>query len=334
MQVLLDWGIPALFPQSQAFSFSGPDGRFLPASGRFEGALHEFSVGVIDDLEKKITPNERGHRYHVWYATNRELERQPERDVISYSNAPDSQGVVSYGLCLVDIPETHKFGSIGQPWWKRWLRLGASDDRLRLHDISIFDNEAQFFSEMNSELDQVDPASRQVLIYLHGYNVTFEQAALRAAQIGFDLKIKGVTAFFSWPSCGNYLGYLADAERMGASEGLIADFLAALPVHLGTIDIHIMAHSMGNRGLARAFQRILARAESTRRTKFAHVVLAAPDIEVSLFRDLATAYPLMSQRTTMYVSARSCPWNVEVDSRRGSSRLYAACDGGPGHRYC
>lgn len=38
---------------------------------------------------------------------------------------------------------------------------------------------------------------KQALVYIHGYNVGFEEAAIRAAQIGFDLKIGGITAFFS-----------------------------------------------------------------------------------------------------------------------------------------
>jgi len=31
----------------------------------------------------------------------------------------------------------------------------------------------------------------------HGFHVTFEAAAIRAAQIGFDLNVPGATAFFS-----------------------------------------------------------------------------------------------------------------------------------------
>ena len=45
------------------------------------------------------------------------------------------------------------------------------------------------------------------LLYLHGYNTSFEEAAIRAAQIGFDLKVPGATAFFSWP-------YFARAEAL------------------------------------------------------------------------------------------------------------------------
>jgi hypothetical protein len=34
-------------------------------------------------------------------------------------------------------------------------------------------------------------------VYIHGYNVSFEEAVIRAAQMGYDLKVEGVTALFS-----------------------------------------------------------------------------------------------------------------------------------------
>jgi len=68
--------------------------------------------------------------------------------------------------------------------------------------------------------------------------------------------------------------------------------------------VHVIAHSMGNRGLLRAIQRIEARASQTAGVRFGQVFLAAPDLDVGLFRDLAALYPRFSERTTLYVSAR------------------------------
>jgi hypothetical protein len=44
-------------------------------------------------------------------------------------------------------------------------------------------------------------------------------------QIGFDLKVSGATACFSWPSRGMVAGYPADEATIEASEGAIARFL-------------------------------------------------------------------------------------------------------------
>lgn len=175
-----------------------------------------------------------------------------------------------------------------------------SSNRFQAIDLTSDDN---FFGMLNKEIEALGSPDRQLLVHLHGYNVSFEEASLRAAQIGFDLKVP-TTAFFSWPSCGTIEGYLADADRIGASEQVIADFLVRIAKETGSTGVHILAHSMGNRGLARAFQRIVAQVSLTAGLRFGHIILAAPDIEVALFQDLAKVYPHFCHRATMYVSAR------------------------------
>ena len=66
-------------------------------------------------------------------------------------------------------------------------------------------------------------------------------------------------AFYSWPSLGTTIGYTADEATIEASEPFIAEFLARFAAESGARHIHIIAHSMGNRGLLRAFHRIVAR---------------------------------------------------------------------------
>jgi esterase/lipase superfamily enzyme len=140
------------------------------------------------------------------------------------------------------------------------------------------------------------------LFFLHGYNVTFEQAAIQAAQIGYDLKVAGATAFFSWPSFGKLMSYAADAASIEASESAITDFLVNFTNNCGADKVHLIAHSMGNRGLLRALQRIAANAEVKGKVKFGQIFLAAPDVDRSLFIDLAHLYAEHAERTTLYAS--------------------------------
>lgn len=100
------------------------------------------------------------------------------------------------------------------------------------------------------------------LFFLHGVNVTFEEAASRAAQLGCDLAVPGATAFFSWPSRGNVVAYPADEASMEASERAITDFPVEFATKSGAEKVHVVAHSMGNGRLLRALQRIAANAES------------------------------------------------------------------------
>jgi esterase/lipase superfamily enzyme len=240
--------------------------------------------------------------YSVSYATNRE-PIDPSNTSRGFTNKQDSSGRVHYGICEVQIPKSHNFGSAGTALYRRVLRLNFSDDHLKVVSrTGIYS--ANFFDSLRRELANLDQADRVLLVYLHGYNVSFDEAAVRAAQMGFDLKVPGATTFFSWPSYGSARAYVADADRIAASEAQIAEFLIQASKMTGARAVHVIAHSMGNRGLARAIQRITAKAATEGGVRFGQIVLAAPDIEVALFRDLAAIYPSISDHTTMYVSAR------------------------------
>jgi esterase/lipase superfamily enzyme len=181
--------------------------------------------------------------------------------------------------------------------------LSWQDDRLKLVEL-VARAEAQFWSGAREALAQWPAGQRRALVFIHGYNVSFEQAALRAAQIGVDLKVPGITAFYSWPSKGNVLGYPADEATIEASEAQITTFLTRFANDSGAERVDVLAHSMGNRGLLRALQRILLQAASAGRVPFGQLMLAAPDIDAGLFRELAAAYSKAAQRTTLYVSSK------------------------------
>jgi esterase/lipase superfamily enzyme len=237
-------------------------------------------------------------RYPVWYGTNRKLV-DPKDFTKRYSAKRDER--MHYGQCYVDIPKSHKIGELGSAWWKRLL--SGSDDRLRLSTFYKM-KEAEFWKDVQQALLERDAGERMALVYIHGYNVSFDEAALRAAQIGYDLQVPGITAFFSWPSQGSVIGYPADEAAIEASEQYIADFLSRFASESGADRVHVISHSMGNRGLLRALQRIVRQAAAATKTMFGQIFLAAPDVDAQLFRQLASVHHQLADRTTLYVCAR------------------------------
>ena len=145
------------------------------------------------------------------------------------------------------------------------------------------------------------------LVFLHGFNVSFEDAAIRAAQIGFDLKVQGATAFLSWPSCGKLAKYAADEASIEASEPFITNFLIDFAANCGADRIHLIAHSMGNRGLLRGLQRIAARAEDKVKLKFEQIFLAAPDVDRDVFIEMSNLFARHCTRATLYASSHDLP---------------------------
>jgi esterase/lipase superfamily enzyme/GNAT superfamily N-acetyltransferase len=270
---------------------------FLALPDRFRSELPEPRIPPrAASVRARLRPDSGTRLYTVWYGTNRKPIDPPDPSS-GFSGERDNQ--VHYGKCEVAIPRSHKFGSVGSAWWRRWVRL--TDDRLRIVSRMRHTSD-EFWSDLRSVLRNYPDDERQALIFLHGYRVRFDRAAIRAAQIGFDLKVPGVTAFFSWPSRGSTFHYPGDGESIQASESAIADFLRRFVHDSGATRVHLIAHSMGNRGLLRAIHRITAALGESDQIRFGQIILAAPDIDHDVFCELATVYPRVSDRTTLYVS--------------------------------
>ena len=254
------------------------------------------------------TPATDDRLYPLWFGTN----RRPSADGKGFTGERHSR--TTLGQVTVRVPEAHRFGETGSSFWSKLKRLDFRDDRLRLHQMVVQDT-ASFYSGLQTAMQQ--EGARHALFFLHGFNVSFEDGAIRAAQLGCDLAVPGTTAFFSWPSRGNVVAYPADEASIEASERAITDFLVEFAAKCGAAKIHVIAHSMGNRGLLRALQRIAANAETRGQVKFGQIFLAAPDVDRDLFLDLARLYPEHSERTTLYASDGDLPVHL-------SSKLHDA----------
>ncbi|NKK60599.1 alpha/beta hydrolase [Rhizobium leguminosarum bv. viciae] len=249
-------------------------------------------VAKSDTQEKDLAD------YSVWYCTNRQ-PNDPANIGMGFSARRDTTR--RYGECRVFVPKSHKIGSVGSPWWKRVLTL--TDDRLRILEINNLEQLA-YWNIAAARLARESASDQIAVVYIHGYRNSFEDATLRAAQIGFDLSIKGMMTFFSWPSLGRLEGYTADEAAIDASETAIGEYLLEVLDRSGAKTVHIVAHSMGNRGILRAIDRIARRTQGFTGRQFGQIILAAPDVDADVFRQLCSAYAQAGIRTTLYVSER------------------------------
>jgi esterase/lipase superfamily enzyme len=232
-----------------------------------------------------------GHKVTVWFGTNRSLHTSG----LFLGERADQ---VSYGRCAVFVPQDRAAGSLGRGLFGRIFR---GDNRVKLKERTLL-GEAHFWTELAKEVTSLTISDREGLVFLHGYNTKFVDAALRTAQLKVDLAHKGPAAFFSWPSLGAKAGYAGDEAAIEGSEQVIRDFLVDFAQRSGVSAVHIVAHSMGNRGLLRAMDAIAKTAASATPVRFGQIILAAPDVDAQLFTNLAAGYTQISTRATLYVT--------------------------------
>jgi esterase/lipase superfamily enzyme len=238
--------------------------------------------------------------YTVWFGTNRKPTSSRKASE-TFSAERDEE--IHYGTCEVYLPKGHRTGSVGTKWWKRLPKLKFTSDWLEVRKVHQMMKD-DYWKSVREAVASFKKQERMALVFIHGFNVDFEEAAMRAAQMGFDLKIPGVVAFFSWPSKGNVKDYGPDGETIGGSEQYITKFLVDFSHFAGVERVHVLAHSMGNLGFLRAVERIVGRASRRSRVKFEQIVLAAPDVDRDLFTDLAPNCLKICKRTTLYMSEK------------------------------
>lgn len=204
---------------------------------------------------------------------------------------------LSLGTCTVSIPPGHVTGELESPSVLRLeFRQDASKHVVLEKTIELDDQ--KFFERLDSEMDAKGDS---LLVFIHGYNVSFEDAARRTAQMSHDLKYPGASAFYSWPSQGNWYHYQRDKKNIQLSVGLIKQFLLRLAEQSGAKTINLVAHSMGNVGLTAALAEI---EPSGKEALFNQVVLAAPDIDADIFKTrIAPSIVGKADRCTLYTSS-------------------------------
>ena len=237
----------------------------------------------------------------MFFGTNRARAQTSDAEG-RYLNQPGTS--VTYGKLAVTIPLNHRVGEIERPGFIYGLLFDPNPERH--FTIQQFQglSRSQLLAELSSRMrSEAGTGRRQALIFIHGYNVSFDMAAFRTAQISYDLKFSGAPVFYSWPSAFQETLYTHDASRIEEARPLIKQFLSDVIAQTNADRVFIIAHSMGNRGVTRALAE-LAQAHPEQTRKIAALILAAPDINATVFKnDIAPHLSRMARRVTLYASA-------------------------------
>jgi esterase/lipase superfamily enzyme len=205
---------------------------------------------------------------------------------------------LNYARMEVSIPKAHKPGQIEGP--------DQPDPDPALHFLTTERDtlsRAEFLGQIArgaSGSGGTKPGA--VLVFVHGYNTLHQEAVYRFAQIVHDSGFEGTAVLFSWPSRGSAPLYLADRDSSTYSrdyfERVMLD-IAALPQ---VREVDVLAHSMGNWLTMEMLRQAKLKGHGNFGGKLGEVVLASPDIDVTVFRTQLDVIAPMRRPMTVLVS--------------------------------
>jgi len=210
------------------------------------------------------------------------------------------RGEVELGVCEIGVPQDHTMGHVETPSFFKFELTEDPSKHVRVNKVSV-KSENEFFADLKTTVGS--SPRKEILVFVHGYNVAFNDAARRTAQIAYDLEFEGAPVFFSWPSQKSLLGYTVDENNVAWATPHLKQFLLDIARKSEATSIHLIAHSMGNRALTGALRELALEFREDARM-FNQVVLAAPDVDAGIFlRDIAPQITRTAQRVTLYASS-------------------------------
>jgi len=249
----------------------------------------------------------------VFFATDREENSSADGE----NRFSAERGELKYGIVQVSIPHDHRMGELEAPsFWKLEFREDPEKHVVVL-DIKVLEK-SPYFKSISEKIR--NSKQKSAFIFVHGYNVTFENAARRTGQMTYDLGFDGAPVLYSWPSHGDTAKYTFDEENIKWAKTDIEKFLKEFCENSDAEKIYLIAHSMGNRGLVRAYISFVNNNPELK-SRFTEIILAAPDIDADTFkREIAPAMVQAGNPITLYASSRDIPLKASKKVHGGHPR--------------
>jgi esterase/lipase superfamily enzyme len=240
----------------------------------------------------------------VYWGTDRAVQPNAERLVFGSDRARKLQ----LGEALITVPKVHQVPNVERPWVVKIpyfdVTLYAEKEDPKSHftvkEIKALTKE-ELLAQVKARLGNSERFKDQAVVFVHGYNTSFDNALYRTAQIAYDLDFDGATFLYSWPSGGAVASYTYDRESAQASEPYLREFLEMVVKQTGAKQVSIIAHSMGNQPLMDVLRDM--RSSAPEGVEISQVILAAPDVDADSFTNLARTIKGLAKNVTLYVAS-------------------------------
>lgn len=222
---------------------------------------------------------------------------------------------LSYLTLQVAVPPGHEAGKIRTP-----SKTPKLDTEFTIAARSDYDGRSGFISDLRRNIAQNESGSREVTIYVHGYNNSFSDGAFRIAQLMYDFELPGTAVHYSWPSAANPLGYTHDRDSVlfarDGLEQLLRDVRSAGPSR-----IVLIGHSMGSLLIMEALRQIEIASPGWSERAIGGVILISPDIDIDVFKTQAGRIAGLPEPFAIFVSQKDRALSLSARLNGSSARL-------------
>jgi esterase/lipase superfamily enzyme/tetratricopeptide (TPR) repeat protein len=286
--------------------------------GRVAEARELFAkLGAAKTVDLKELP--------IYFATNR--KRDPKQKRIAFGSEP-SGGELTLGMVKVVVPPPQPSANVQRTAGKtQSVDLQIGDVRQLAIQPAELSTRDQMVRAAQERASGARTYLGHALVYVHGYNVSFDNAIRRGGQLAYDLNFDGPVFVFSWPARESFLSYVGARDSAQLSADALREFIERVVAETKAKRIHIVAHSMGSVALNEALSSL--EPATLAKLNLGEMVLASPDLNPDLFQ--RTYRRLEKRGATCTIYAASSDWALWLSSgMRDQPQLGYIPAGGPG----
>jgi len=254
------------------------------------------------------------------------------------ANAPrfDAAALTSDPTVLVATNRKPASGGRTRPWFgpERAARITFAlakltppdDSRFSLASVGLDDWHLEGVAPVETINGLIGPApgTRDVLLYVHGFNQTFEAAVLDAAHLSDGIRFRGATMAFSWPSKAKLFDYGYDRESAMWSRDALEQVFSGVIASSAIGRVHIVAHSIGTMLAMESLRQIYDRHGGVVVEKIGAVVFASPDIDMDVFSSSVERIGPIAKKVTVITAVNDRALAVSSLLAGGITRVGAA----------
>lgn len=293
---------------------------------------------TIRRVAASLTPNVPGtikaDLMPVFYGTDRLADPGSSPRTYTATHAAH----LELGRAYVQVPRRHLRKQGDRPWVAAMSK--ASSAEIEVISAPGLDLDKQFAIASLKPLSHDDFLEQAVmrlasshrykdhaLIFIPGFNTSFETALHRAAQLAYDLKFDGAPFVYSWPSDGQTANYKHDKDSVSKASAGFAEFLGIVLAQTGAKSVSVIAHGLGTQLALDTLAAI--RTKIPAGVSIGELILTAPDMDATAFKARIASLSGLAGRTTLYVASTDRALNISRRYTGGIPRAGDLLAGGP-----